>query len=81
MVMLKIRLKLLQKEQLKNRRGSWFFDCIKIVDKITKVSRTSPQDSLGTVKIETGNIGSDGEIPKERYISTEIITDNLRIIS
>ena len=40
-------------------------------DKITKVSRTSPQNSLVTVTNETENIGLEREIPKERYTSPE----------
>ena len=38
----------------------------KIADKITKVSRNSPQDNF-----ETENIGFNREIPKERCISPE----------
>ena len=46
----------------------------KIANKITKVLRTSLQNSWGTIgKIEskTENISLDKEIPKERYISPE----------
>ena len=39
-----------------------------IVNKITKVSRRSPQYSSKTVEIETKNAGFDREIPKERYV-------------
>ena len=38
----------------------------RIADKIKKVTKTSPQNSLET---ENENIGSDTKIPKERYIS------------
>ena len=41
----------------------------KIADKITEVSRCSPQNTLETVESETKNTGFDREIPKERYIS------------
>ena len=40
----------------------------KIVNKITKVSRRSPQYSSKTVEIETKNAGFDREIAKERYV-------------
>ena len=40
----------------------------KIIDKITKVFRASPQNSSLTVESETENIGFDREVPKERYI-------------
>ena len=43
----------------------------KIADKITKVSRTSPQNTPETVESETEKIGFDREIPKQRYISPE----------
>ena len=43
----------------------------KIADRITKVSRTSPQNSSETVESEAENIGFDRVIPKERYISPE----------
>ena len=55
----------------------------KISNKITKVSRNSPQNSSLTVEIETENIGFDREIPKERHISSEKrqrIIDDLRLI-
>ena len=39
----------------------------KISDKITKVSRTSLQNSSGATSIETENIRLDREIPKEGY--------------
>ena len=40
----------------------------KISDNITKVSRSSPQNSSEAVKRETENVGFDREIPKERYL-------------
>ena len=43
----------------------------KIADKITKVSSTSPQNSLEALANETENIGLVREIPKERYMSPE----------
>ena len=43
----------------------------KIADKITKVSRTSPQYTPETVKSQTEKIGFDREIPKQRYIYPE----------
>ena len=39
-----------------------------IANKATEISRTSPQNTSGTVESETENLGSDREIPKERYI-------------
>ena len=41
----------------------------KIDDKITKVSQSSPQNSLETVESETKNKWFDREIPKEWYVS------------
>ena len=38
-------------------------------DKITKVPKSSPQNSSGTVANETENIGFYREIPKEEYLS------------
>ena len=43
----------------------------KIVDKIIKVSKTSPQNGSETVTDKTENIGLVREIPNERYISPE----------
>ena len=40
----------------------------KIADKITKVSRSSLQNSSETVENETKNTGLDREIPTERYM-------------
>ena len=50
----------------------------KIADKITRVSKTSPQNNS-----ETGTNECDKEIPKERYKSPEQrqkIIDDLRLI-
>ena len=41
----------------------------KIADEITKVSRTWPHNSSGTVRNETENIEHDKELLKERYVS------------
>ena len=43
----------------------------KSADKITKVPRNSPQNSLKTVESETENTGFAREIPKKGYISPE----------
>ena len=43
----------------------------KIADKITEVSRTSPQNSSEIVTNETENIGVDRKRPKKRCISAE----------
>ena len=43
----------------------------KIVHKITKASRSSPQNSSETVESEIKNTGFHREIPKERYIPPE----------
>ena len=40
-------------------------------DKMTKVTRSSPQSNSQTVTNEAENIGLDREIPKERCISPE----------
>ena len=55
----------------------------KFSDKITKVSRTSPQNSLETGINETEKIGFVTETPKNIYISPEkrhSIIDNERLI-
>ena len=46
-------------------------NALKISDKITKVTKMSPQNSSETVENETKNTGFDKEIPKERYIALE----------
>ena len=53
----------------------------KIADKITKVSKSSPQNSLETVESETENTRSDIKIPTERYISPKkkTIINDLRL--
>ena len=53
---------------------------IKIADKITKVSKISLQNSLGTVRNETEIMELYREMPKERYISPEKKTDGLGLI-
>ena len=45
--------------------------CKKVTNKITTVSKTSPQNSLETVANEAENIGLDREIPRERYTSSQ----------
>ena len=40
-----------------------------MADEITKVSRTWPHNSSGTVRNETENIEHDKELLKERYVS------------
>ena len=55
----------------------------KIADKITKISRSSPQNNSEMIRNETENIKHDKVIPKERYISPEgrhKVTDDLRLI-
>ena len=55
----------------------------KIADKITKISRTLPQNSSETFESKRKNTGSDEEIPKERYISPEErqkIIEDLRLL-
>ena len=54
-----------------------------VTDKITKVSKTSRQNSLETVESETRSIEFDREMPRERYISPEKrqkINDDVRLI-
>ena len=41
---------------------------IKSLIKLQKLSRTSPQNSLGTARNEAGNTERDKEIHKEKYI-------------
>ena len=48
----------------------------KIADKITKVSRTAPQNGSETVGSETKNTGFDRELTEERYISAEKKIEN-----
>ena len=43
----------------------------KIANKITKISRTSPQNNSGTVTNETDNIEHDKEISIEKYVFTK----------
>ena len=55
----------------------------KTANRITKASRTSPQNNSETVTNEAENIELDKEIPKERYISPDQrqkIIDDLRLI-
>ena len=66
-----IYLKLLQKKSKKTADATGDLIGNKIVDKVTKVSRTSPQNSSETVTNETENIRLDRDIPKERYMSPE----------
>ena len=57
--------------------------CNKISDKITKVTRSSPQNSPEKIEIETESTIFDREIPKERYVSPEKgqqIINDLRLI-
>ena len=44
----------------------------KLSDKITKETKNSPQNSSNTIESEIENIQFDGEIPTERFISTNI---------
>ena len=60
-----MHLKLVQKELLKKKTigATGYLIGNKIVDKITKISRTLPQNNSETITNE-----HDQEIPKERYI-------------
>ena len=78
---LHIHLRLLQKEQLKNKKQKTELtsDLMrnKITDRITKVSKTSPQNN------SVENIEHDREIHRERYIFPEQrqkIIDDLRLM-
>ena len=67
------------KSNSKSRRSYWW----NIADKITKISNTSPQNSLDAVTIEAENTRFDRELPEERYISPENrqeSIDDLRLI-
>ena len=69
-----MHVKLLQKFQFKKQQqvvASGGLIGNKIANKITKISRSSPQNSIETVKSETKIIAFDREIPKERHISPE----------
>ena len=55
----------------------------KVADKITKVSRISPQNKLETVTNAEENVGLDREIPRARFMSPENrqnFIDDLRLI-
>ena len=60
-----MHLKLLQGEQ-KTAEATGYLIGNKIANKITKVSRTLPQNNSETITNETENIGLDREIPKEK---------------
>ena len=47
----------------------------KIANKITKMSRNTPQNSSETVTKEAENIGLDREISKERYIPRKSVAN------
>ena len=69
---------LASKSNSKNSRPTGDLNGNKIADKVSKVSRTSPQNNSEVVTNEL-----DKEIPKERYISPEErlkIIDDLRLI-
>ena len=50
----------------------------KIANKITKMSRNTPQNSSETVTKEAENIGLDREISKERYIPRKSVANYWR---
>ena len=55
----------------------------KVADKITKVSRISPQNKLETVTNAEENVGLDREIPRARFMFPENrqnFIDDLRLI-
>ena len=75
--LLKMHIKLLQKEQFKKKaKANGYLIGNKIADKITKVSRTPLHNSSETITNETENTGPYSEIPKKRQ---QIIYD-LRLI-
>ena len=45
--------------------------CNKISNKISKFSRSSPQNNSETITNKTENVRADREIPEKRYISLE----------
>ena len=51
-----------------------------IADKITKLSRSSPQNNSETVESKTKNNGFDRKIPKERYIKICLSKKMIKII-
>ena len=66
-----MHLKLLQKSNSKTAKATGDLIGNKIADKITKVSRGSPQNTSETVESEIENTWFSREIPKESYISLE----------
>ena len=66
-----MHLKLLQKSNSKTAEATGDLIGNKIADKITKVSRGSPQNTSETVESETENTWFNREIPKESHIYLE----------
>ena len=65
--LIQMHLKVLQKEKADARSDLIGY---KIADKITKFSRTSPQNNSETVTNETENIGLEKEMSRKIYLST-----------
>ena len=67
--LLQMHLKLLQTKSIqKIAEETGVLICNKISNKITKVTRKSKQNNLGTVTNEAENIEHDGKIPNERKL-------------
>ena len=58
-----MHLKYFKKVSQKTAEGAGDLIGNKMAEEITKVSRTSPYDSSGSVRNETENIGHDKELP------------------
>ena len=87
--LLQMHFNVLQDKKLKTRtKAETTADLIgkKVADKITKLSRNSPQNGSETVENKTKSTGCDRKIPKERYIKICLskkmikIIDDLRLI-
>ena len=63
-----MQLKLLQKERFQNSRSNWWSNANKIANKVTWVSKTSPQSNSEI---------NEEEIPRERYISPNLRQKNI----
>ena len=68
--LLQMHFNVLEVKKLKTRtKAETTADLIgkKVADKITKLSRSSPQNSSETVESKTKSTGFDRKIPKKRY--------------
>ena len=66
--MLRMHLKFLQKQPFKKQQKQLVILLVIKSPIKLQISRTSPQNSTGTVESDTENIGFDKKIPKEIFI-------------